>query len=211
MENKAMDLVNKNAPWRRDVPWPVVAIQAAALLAIGIYILVDTETASDRILQIIALVLLVTSVLLGYGSMRRPEGSLGFYDAFRAGVGVTAGAIVVLSWWSDYIDKDAQRDILGWSLIAYTVVHLAGLIVVRGRGNLRISTLVVVGLTLILGLMLVTGDNESSESRLNLLATILIVFGVVLAGLAFYLYKNANKPVDPAGTTEPAVAPDAPA
>ena len=194
MEDKAMELVNKGAPWRRDVPWPVIALEAAVLIGIGVYILVDKSGASDVILQLIALALLVTSVLLGYGSLRAPEGKLGFYDAFRAGVGATAGAIVVISWWSEYIDRPAQRDILGWGLIAYTIAHLIGLVVVRGRGNIRISTVVVGLLTLVLGLILVTSDNESANSRLNLLAVIMLVFGLALAALAFYLFRKANEP-----------------
>ncbi len=194
METKAMELVNKGAPWRRDVPWGVIALEAVALIGIGVYILIDKQGASDIILQLIALALLITSLLLGYGALRAPEGSLGFYDAFRAGVGVTAGGIVVISWWSEYIDKEAQRGILGWGLIAYTIAHLIGLVVVRGRGNIRISTVVIGVLTLVLGLILVTGDNESSDSRLNLLAVILLAFGAALAALAFYLYKKANGP-----------------
>lgn len=194
MDTKAIEIVNKGAPWRRDVPWTVIALEAVALIGIGVYILIDKQGASDIILQLIALALLITSVLLGYGALRAPEGGLGFYDAFRSGVGVTAGGIVVISWWSDYIDKEAQRGILGWGLIAYTVAHLVGLFVVRGRGNIRISTVVVGLLTLVLGLILVTGDNESADSRLTLLAVILLVFGAALGALAFYLFKKANEP-----------------
>lgn len=194
METKALEIANKGAPWRRDVPWPVIALEAVALIAIGIYILVDTTSASNAILQLIALALLITSLLTGYGTLKTPEAGLGFYDSFRSGVGATAGAIVVISWWSDYIEKAAQRNILGWGLIAYTALHIAGLIVVRGRGNIRLSTVVIAVLTLVLGVILVTGDNESSESRLNLLATILIVFGVALAGLAYYLFRKSNEP-----------------
>lgn len=194
METKALEMVNKSAPWRRDVPWPVIALQAAVLLGIGIYILVDTEGASDIILQLIALVFVATSVLTASANLRRPESGLGFYDSFRAGVGVASGVIVLLSWWSDYIEKAAQRSILGWGLIAYTALHLVGLIAVRGRGNIRISTVVVAVMTLVLGIILVTGDNESSESRMNTLAAILIVIGVALAGLAFYVYKRDEEP-----------------
>lgn len=192
METKAIEFVNKGAPWKRDVPWPVIALQAAVLLGIGIYILVDTAGASDIILQLIALVLLTTSVLTGFATFRRPESGLGFYDAFRAGVGATSGAIVLISWWSDYIEKEAQRSILGWGLIAYTALHLVGLIAIRGRGNIRLSTVVIAVMTLVIGVILVTGDNESSESRLNTLAAILIVIGVALAALAYYVYKKTD-------------------
>jgi uncharacterized membrane protein HdeD (DUF308 family) len=198
MEEKALEFVNKGAPWKRDVAWPIIALQAAVLLGIGIYILVDKEGASDIILQLIGLMLLVTSILTGFANFRRPESGLGFYDSFRSGVGATAGLIVVISWWSDYIEKEAQRSILGWGLIAYTALHLIGLIAVRGRGNIRLSTVVIAVMTLVIGIILVTGNDESSDSRMNTLAAILIVIGVALAGLAFYVYKKNE---NPAGAT----------
>lgn len=198
MDTRAVEMVNKGAPWRRDVPWTVIALEAVALIAIGAYILIDTSGAADTFMQLIALALLITSVLIGYAAFRSPELGLGPYDSFRAGVGVTVGAIVFISWWSDYIEKEAQRDILGWGLVAYTLVHLIGIVVVRGRESLRISTLVIGLLTLVLGILLITGDADASGSRLNTLGIILLVFGVALGALAFYLF---NKGKDPAPTT----------
>jgi uncharacterized membrane protein HdeD (DUF308 family) len=192
MDDRAMELVNKGLPWRRDVSWTVIAIEAAALIGIGAYILIDTDGASEIFLQLVGVVLLVTSVLLGLASMRNSESGLGFFDAFRAGIGVTAGAIATVSWWSDYIENHAVRMILGWGLIAYTLLHLVGMVAVRGRSGLRVSTLVVVALTMVLGILLLTGSDTSSTSRLNTLGVILIIFGVLLAALAYYLYSRGE-------------------
>ena len=192
MEAKTMELVNKGAPWRKDVGWPVIALEAIALIAIGAYMLIDSSGASDVFLQLIALALLITSVLNGFASLKSPEQGLGAFDSFRAGIGSAVGAIVFLAWWSDYIEKEAQRNILGWGLIAYTVLHMVGLIVVRGRGNFRVSTIILGLLTLVLGILLVTGDNTASASRLNTLGIILLIFGIALAGLAFYLFNKSK-------------------
>jgi hypothetical protein len=193
MEEQAMELINRGLPWRKDVHWSVIAIEAAALIGIGAYMMIDTEGASDIFLQLVGVVLLATSLLLGFASMRSEHAGLGFFDAFRAGIGVTAGAIATVSWWSDYIENHAVRMILGWGLITYTLLHLIGMIVVRGRGGLRVPTLVIVALTMVLGILLLTGDDTTSTSRLNTLGVILVIFGVLLAGLAYYLYSRGDR------------------
>ncbi len=170
-----------------------MAIEAIALVGIGAYILIATDSAKDIVLQLIGVVLLATSLLLGFASMRNGETGLGFFDAFRAGIGVTAGAIATASWWSDYIENHAVRIILGWALVAYTLIHLAGIVVVRGRAGLRMVTLVIVIFTMVLGILLLTGDDTASTSRLNTLGVILLIFGVLLGALAYYLYARGDR------------------
>jgi uncharacterized membrane protein HdeD (DUF308 family) len=193
MEEHTKVIVNQNLPWKRDVKWPIVAGEAAVLIVIGAFILIDQETASDVILQLIGVVLLATSAAVAWASFREPETRLGNFDSFRAGIGITAGAIATVSWWSDYIDNHAVRVILGWALIAYTILHIVGLVSVRGRSGLRPSVLVASGLSLVLGILMVTGDDSTSESRLTLLGTVVMIGGLLLAGLAYYLYREASK------------------
>lgn len=192
MDDRAKGLVSKGLPWSRDVAWPVVAVEAVVLIGIGGFMLIDNDQAADVVLQLIGVVLLVASLVLGFASLRGAELTLGFFDSFRAGVGATAGAIATASWWSDYIQNHAVRIILGWGLVAWSVLHIAGLIVVRGRENLRISTIVIALLSLVLGIVLLTGDDATSADRMNLLGVILLVFGVLLAALAYYLYSRAR-------------------
>ena len=127
MEGKTRDLMNKSAPWSRDVRWPVVAIEAAV------------------------------------------------------------------------------RIILGWGLLAYAVIHLVGQVVVRGRSDLRLSTIGIAALTLVLGIFLLTGDDSTAGGRLRLLGVILLVFGVLLAAWAYYLYSRKDAPAASAAgsVTEP--------
>jgi uncharacterized membrane protein HdeD (DUF308 family) len=187
METRGSSLVNQGLPWHREARWQVIALEAIVLVGIGGFILIDKDTASDAILQLIGVVLLVTSVLLGLGSLRNSEDNLGFFDAFRAGIAVAAGVIATASWWSDYIADHAVRMILGWALIAYSLLHIVGLIAVRGRAGLRLTTLLVVGLTIILGIVLLTGNDTTTGSRLTLLGTVLLVFGLLLGALAYYM------------------------
>lgn len=192
MTDQAKQLVSKGLPWRSDVSWQIVAIEAVALVGLGAFMLIDTARAGDIVLQIIGVVFLVTSILLGASTFRESEARLGAYDAFRAGIGVAIGAIATISWWSDYIENSAVRLILGWGLLAYSALHVVGLVIIRGRGGLRLSVLAIVAMTMVLGLVLLTSNDASSTSRINLLGSIFLLFGLLLGGLAYYLYSRAN-------------------
>jgi len=192
MGDQAASLVNKGLPWRSDVRWPVVAAEAVALVGLGIFMLVDSEAAGRAVLQIIGVVLLVTSVVLGAGWLRASEARLGEFDAFRAGIGVTVGLIATVSWWSDYIERGAVRQILGWGLVAYSVLHLAGLLVVRRRASIRPSVVLIVVLTLVLGIILLTSDDSVSEGRVTLLGAVFVGGGVLLGAWAYYLYTRSE-------------------
>ncbi len=195
MGDQAASLVNKGLPWRSDVRWPVVAAEAVALVGLGILMLVDSEAAGRAVLQIIGVVLLVTSVVLGAGSLRASEARLGEFDAFRAGIGVTVGLIATISWWSDYIERGAVRLILGWGLVAYSVLHLAGLVMARQRAGIRPSVVLIVVLTLILGIILLTSDDSVSEGRITLLGVVFVAVGILLGAWAYVLYARSESRV----------------
>jgi uncharacterized membrane protein HdeD (DUF308 family) len=192
MSGQAIGLVNKGLPWRSDVRWPVVAAEAVALIGLGIFMLVDNEAAGRAVLQIIGVVVLVASIVLGTSSFRSRESGLGAFDAFRAGVGVTVGLIATVSWWSEYIEAGAVRLILGWGLVAYSALHLAGLVAERERTSIRPSIVVTVVLTLVLGIILLTSSDNVSGGRITLLGTIFLGFGALLGAWAYYLYARAR-------------------
>lgn len=62
MPSSASGILDQSKPWRSDVKWQVVAIEAILLVAIGVFMLVSPDRAGDWILQIIGVVLLVTSL-----------------------------------------------------------------------------------------------------------------------------------------------------
>lgn len=201
MSDTAKDLLNQSKPWRADVRWQVVAAEAAILAVLGIFMLIDTERAGNGILQIIGLVFLIVSLQLAVVSFRNRNGEgagLGVYDSFRSGIGVTVGVIATSIWWTDEISNGSARVILGWGLIAFAALQLIGILAIRGRENFRPATLVLSGLTLVLGILLLTTDNASSESRITFLAIVMLVFGVILGGLAYLLKTKADAAQTPA-------------
>lgn len=196
MSETAKGLMEKSKPWKADVRWQVVAIEAVLLVGIGLFMLFSTERAGNWILQIVGLVLLIVSLQLAIVSFRGGERGLGAFDSFRAGVGVTVGIIATSLWWSEYVANDAVRIILGWGLVAFSVLHLVGLVMVKGREGLRPATLVLSGLTLVIGILLLTSGSPTAEGRIQFLGVVLLVFGVLLGGLA-YLIMNREKSANP--------------
>jgi cbb3-type cytochrome oxidase subunit 3 len=145
------------------------------------------------IFQLIGTVLLVTSVLIVSRSLRNPADPIVPYAMLRAGIGGTIGVLAIMRWFSDYLDNHATRLILGWGLLAFTIVHLAGIVVARGREGLQLGGLITSALTVVLGIILLTGKDDTSGGRLNLFGTILLVFGVLLLAFAYYLYQKKDE------------------
>jgi uncharacterized membrane protein HdeD (DUF308 family) len=204
MTDQLTTKMKEQAPWRKGVGWPIVAIEGAVLVGIGLFVLLDHDTARDVIFQLIGSILLLTSVLIAIRSLRNPGDPIVPYSMLRAGIGGTIGTIAIMRWFSDYLDNHAARLILGWGLIAFTIVHLAGIVVIRGRAGLQLGGLILSGLTIVLGIVLLTGNDDASGNRLNIFGTILLVFGLLLIAFAVYLYRKPG-----AADTEP--APEAPA
>jgi uncharacterized membrane protein HdeD (DUF308 family) len=192
MNAQTKSLLFRDLPWRRDARWYVVALQAVVLIVIGAYILIDSDRARDTILQLIGLMLLLTSVVLGAAHLRQPEATLGFFDAFRAGIGATAGVIATAGWWTNDIATHGIRIILGWGLVAYCVIHLLGLVAARDRAKLRPSVVATVVLTLVLGIILLTGSDATSPDRLKVFGILLLGFGMLLAGIAYLLFSRGK-------------------
>lgn len=192
MSEQSRNVVKKVVPWRSDVRWPVVAVEAIVLIALGLFMLIDNQSTGRAALQIIGLAFLTTSVVLGARTLRNREARFGDIDAFRAGIGVTVGIIATVSWWSDYIEPGAVRLILGWGLVAYSLLHLVGLVAMRDRAALRPSVIVLAVLAVVLGIVLLTSSDDVSGGRITTLGTILLVFGMVLAAWAWYLYSRSR-------------------
>jgi uncharacterized membrane protein HdeD (DUF308 family) len=187
VDTKTQKLLNQSNPLKGEANWLVIGIEALALIGIGLYMLLDKSGASEIILQLIGVVLLFMSASLGLESLRG-VGLLGPYDAFRAGIGVAIGVIATSGWWSDTMANDVIRLILGWGLVAYGVLHLVGLVL--NRDKFRIVGLVIAALTLVLGIVLLTSRDGNYENRVTLLGWISLVFGLLLAAAAYWLYSK---------------------
>lgn len=192
MSNRAKDILDSSKPWSRDVRWEIVALEAVIAVVLGAFILINPDSARDGILQIVGVAMLVASLHLGAMSMRGKESTISLLDAFRGGVGVTIGIIATSSWWSDYVDNPAIRVILGWGLVAFAVLQMVGLFTTQGRENFSLTSLFISALTIVLGIILLTSDNASADSRMTMLGVTFLVFGVLLGGLAYLLYARHN-------------------
>lgn len=189
MGDMAKDVLNKSKPWRSDVRWEIVAIEAVIAVIVGGFILLSPDSARDGILQIVGFALLIASLQIAWLAIRGKGQAIGVgvVDAFRGGIGVTVGVIATSGWWSDYIENEAVRTILGWGLIAFAVLQLVGLFTAEGRAGFHLTTLIISALTLVLGIILLTSSDASADGRMSMLGITFLVFGVLLGALAYLL------------------------
>lgn len=193
MADSGKGLIDQSKPWRPDVKWPVVAIEAVILIAFGAFMLISTDRAGEWLLQLIGVVFLLGSLQLAWESLRGDSHKAVAFDAFRAGIGVAVGVIATSIWWSDYVSNNAMRLILGWGLIAFAVLQILGLVTAEGRSGLRPATLALSALTLVLGVLLLTSNEGSAEDRIRFLGVVLLVFGVLLGGLAYLIRSQSTQ------------------
>ena len=208
ISTKAQSLATQHAPWRKGMAWPVLAIEGAVALGIGVYILVATDDARDIIRQLIAVVLLIQAFLHTVAGFRNRELPVAPFHVLRGGVGMTVGVIVLLENFSDYLNVDAARFILGLGLIAYGAIGIVTIWFERGDRGLRLGGLAVGIVNIVLGLMFVFSDS-AKESWLKALGGIALVGGIILLGYAFMVYRAASETPDAPDAPPPPPAPPA--
>lgn len=193
MQEQAVSTLKSSAPWRQGIGWPVVAAEGLILLVIGGYILIDQEGSSDFVRQLLGFVLLANGfadVVVGF---RRREAPASPFRILRGGVGITAGTFVVFENVSDYLDPDTSRVILAFGFLAFGLIGFAAAIAGRNEtGGLRLGAIVSGALAIALSLVLFTGSATDS-TRLNLFGTIFLVFGALLLGYAYMIFRGAKQ------------------
>lgn len=189
MSDKAKSLATQGAPWRKDIPWQLLAVEGAVALGIGIYVLVATDSATDIIRQLIAVVLLVQAFLHTSAGFRNRDAPAAPFHILRGGVGMTVGLIVLLEKFSDYLNVEAARFILGLGLIAYGAIGIAGIWVDREERGLRLGGLAAGAINIVLGLMFVFSDSAKT-SWIRGLGIVVLVAGIVLLGFAFMVHRS---------------------
>ena len=190
MESRTRDLIEQGNPLGRSTNWIIVAIEAVALIGLGIWVLADKASAGTAILQITALVLLVASLMGILAEFRSGASDLVLFTAFRAGLGAAVGAIGTARWMWDFIDLRALRLILGWGLLAYAGITIIGVLIVRKLGKDAWGGLGVGILTAVLGVIMLTNDDAAASNTLRLLGIVFLLGGVLLAGIAVLRYRS---------------------
>lgn len=196
MADQALSMAREHAPWRATTSWWVTGIEGVALVIIGLYLLLAPASAGGLILQLIALILLIQSVLQIVAAFRAAPGGADPYSMLQAGIGVTVGLLVLLrGWLVPTLDGNSARVILGLGLLAYAIVGLADGLLHRDEAASWYGPLVTSILLIVLALVLLTSSDSNALDRLSLLGWIAIIGGAVLLFLAWRARGKTAIPV----------------
>ncbi|MFN8593123.1 MAG: DUF308 domain-containing protein [Thermomicrobiales bacterium] len=186
MAEQAFSMASEHAPWRAGTPWWVTGAQGVLLVAIGLYLLLAPASAAGLIIQLIALILLVESVLHIIAQLRAEEGAGDRYTLLQAGIGATVGVLLVLrGMLLPSLDALSARNMLAFGLIAYALVGVAGALIGRDDGDSWLRPIVNALLLVILAIVLLTSGETNAANRLGVLGWIALIGGAVLLFLAW--------------------------
>ena len=200
----AKDLADKAAPWKAGMKWPVVMAEGIVLAAAGALVWLAPGFGAKAVLQVLGIILLATAALSAWRLLRDhvAPGRIATV-AFRSGVGLSVGLIVVIG---SLIAEDSDvatvaiAIILGVGLILYGLAAVAAALVRREKGSrLPVVALVIAGLTVVIGLLLVLNARDGIDSlkgTFTWLGILLLVVGIALAGYAWLL--RSRDQVEPA-------------
>ena len=191
MAERAMSMARDHAPWRASTPWWVTGIEAVVLILVGLFLLLQPASAAGLIIQIIAVILLIESLLHLIAELRLPRGEANPWVTLQAGIGATVGVRLVLrDWILPAIDGESARNILGFGLIAYAIVGALGALLVRDEGEAWLRPIVNSLLLVILAILLLTSGDTNAVDRLALLGWVALIGGVAFLFLAWRAYKR---------------------
>jgi uncharacterized membrane protein HdeD (DUF308 family) len=197
--------VDKGAPWKAGMRWQVVMAEGIVLAVAGAFVWLAPGFGAKAVLQLLGIILLATASLSAWRLLRDQvaPGRIATV-AFRSGVGLSVGLIVVIG---SLIAEDSSvatvaiAIILGVGLILYGLAAIAAAFVRRDKGSrFPVVSVVIAGLTVAVGLLLVVtarGGIDSLKSTFTLLGILLLVVGVALAGYAWLLRsRNQAEPAE---------------
>ena len=183
----------KGNPFRADISWQLLAIEAVAALAVGIYALMDDASAHRNVITLIGIYLLVDGLSCAYGEVSSSE-PVSMRDKFRlirGGIGMSMGTIVVLERLFGFMDLNATRIVIGLGLIGIGLVTVFGAIAGREESQLRLGGIGIALLLALWGIVVLYQANNGSDS-MTLFGWVAIVVGIGLAGLALLRWRRTT-------------------
>jgi hypothetical protein len=199
----AKDAALKAAPWQKGMSPTVVLAEGIILAVIGAIVWLAPGLGARALIDLVALVLLVTATLSALRVLRDqvPPNQVASV-AFRAGVGLSIGLLIVLgSLIADNNDATtlAVAVTLGIGLVLYALGALMPLLQREPGSRFPIARLVIAVLTLLLGLGLVLSARSGLDSvnhSFALLGVFILIVGLALAGYGFYLRSQVKTEPD---------------
>ena len=181
-----MDAAKNRMAVAESSAWWVTLAEGVVLALMGLFVLANPAGAGGILLQVIALVLLVQSLLQIIGALQRTPTRSEQWSLLQAGVGATVGALVALDGWvRAYLTTDAARGILGIGLLAFAILGLLRVFVAGERPEGWLPPVVNAALLAVAAIPLLTTQGEAGLDRLRLIGAVALVGGVAVAYLSW--------------------------
>jgi uncharacterized membrane protein HdeD (DUF308 family) len=191
----AVDLVDKNAPWKAGMSSQLVLTEGVVLAVLGGVVWLAPGLGARLALQLIGIALLATGLMSVMRLLNDSvEPARAGYVGFRAGVGLSIGLVTVIgalvATEGDTVTV-ALAVILGIGLILYALSALAAALLRRDpASNFPVVPVIIAAVTGAVGLLLILrgrGGIEDLENSFTLLGLLVLVAGLALIGYALYM------------------------
>ena len=186
---------DRSARWRGTTTWPVVLAEGIVLAAVGAVMWLPPSLDARTMLQILGIAVLATAIISAWRLLRGVVEPIAVaLVAFRAGIGLTVGALVVIG--SLIVEQTAATTlaiavVLGVGLILYGFSVLAGPIVERvPDAPFPLGTVALAVGFVVIGAFLVIRANAGVEAlteTFSFLGLLLGATGMALVGYALIL------------------------
>lgn len=190
----AKSALSQVRPWRKGLPWWVVAIEGLIALGVGIYILTQ-PAAGSQIVMILALYLLIVSAeraILGFRELI-PQAIVA-ERMLRAGIGLTVGLIIVLDSWQSFMTSPAPVVILSLGWLLTGLIAIWEWVAARSILGLGLGALISPILSSLFGLLMLVSRLSLSGFVLQALGILATVAGVALLIYGYFLSRKSSTP-----------------
>lgn len=197
----AEDLIDRGAPWSGSTSWTIVLVEGVLIALMGLVFIFKPLGGSSTTLQLVGLILLVGSLVTSFQLWRhqyRPD--LEVLASFRAGSGVTVGAVVIAATFLADVTEAVTASlavVIGIGFIVFGIVGIAATLVRRELdAPLPLPSLVlnaVLGLAGLLLLFAGAAGSDAVDGLFNLLGVLLIAAGLTLAGYSYMLRQQDGR------------------
>lgn len=213
MQKQAMNTASQNLPWRKDVAWWVILIQAIILTLLGAYVLLAPESAGRVVILAAGVMLLIDGVMAVAGSMRgRHAGRANTVNAINAGIALIAGLLVVIGFLDpSFLPPRTMAIIAALGLLATGAISLILALFMRAPGE-KIRWLRVIGPLVWVGfglLVLLTLSDPEAFNPLPVIGWVALLIGILLFVLTYFRFRatKAEAAAATAASTPAAAAP----
>jgi hypothetical protein len=185
----------RNAGWRSATSWPVLLVEGIVLAVVGAIIWLLPDPASMTVLQLLGVALLLTAGASTWRLVRDVVVPLHVAAvAFRAGVGLSVGLIVILgSLVAEQTDvvTVTLAAVLGIGYVLYGLSVFLAPLVHRGPGSRLPLGASALGVgSIVIGVLLVVRASAGVDTlvdTLSLLGLLMAATGMALTGWALVL------------------------